>query len=112
MVGCLRNLVIDKLFHIFVYQNGTQFKILIMIVISSREFRTHQKKYLDLVDNKKQVIIQRGKDKSYRLEPMTEDDRFFSNPHVIAQIEAGIKEVEDGDTIEIKKEDFEKLLGL
>ncbi len=83
-----------------------------MIVISSREFRSHQKKYLDLVDKKKQVIIQRGKDKSYRLEPMTEDDRFFSDPHVIEQIEAGMKDIENGDTIEVKKEDFAKLLGL
>lgn len=83
-----------------------------MIVVSSREFRSHQKKYLDLVDKKKQVIIQRGKDKSYRLQPLTETDRFFSNPEVIAKIEAGIKDIENGETIEVKKEDFAKFLGL
>lgn len=94
------------------YQKGTHLKLKKMIVISSREFRSHQRKYLDLVDKKKQVIIQRGKNKSYRLEPMTENDRFFSDPNVIAQIEAGIKDVENGETIEVKKEDFAKLLGL
>ena len=83
-----------------------------MIIISSREFRAHQKKYLDLVDKKKQVIIQRGKNKSYRLEPMTDDDRFFSDPHVIAQIRAGIRDIENGDTIEVKREDLDKYLGL
>lgn len=41
---------------------------------------------------------------------MTENDRFFSDPNIIAQIEAGIKDIENGDTLEVKKEDFAKLL--
>ncbi|ROO15061.1 prevent-host-death protein, partial [Flavobacterium psychrophilum] len=45
-----------------------------MIVISSREFRDHQKKYFDLIDTNEQVIVQRGKNKSYKLVPVLEDD--------------------------------------
>ena len=45
-----------------------------MLVISSREFRNNQAMYMDLVDIKKPVIIQRGKNKAYKLLPVTEDD--------------------------------------
>lgn len=45
-----------------------------MLVISSREFRENQKKYFDSVDNGEQVIVQRGKDRSYKLVPVTEHD--------------------------------------
>ena len=36
-----------------------------MLVISSREFRENQNKYFDLIDQQEQVIVQRGKNKSY-----------------------------------------------
>ena len=45
-----------------------------MLVISSREFRNNQAQYFDLVDNRKQIVIQRGKNRAYRLLPITEDD--------------------------------------
>lgn len=38
-----------------------------MLVISSRDIRDHQKKYFDLVDHNEQVIVLRGKNKSYML---------------------------------------------
>lgn len=41
-------------------------KHIVMTVVSSKEFATHQKKYFDLADNE-QVFIRRGK-KRYRLE--------------------------------------------
>ena len=43
-----------------------------MLIISSREFRDNQKKYFDSVDNGEQVIVQRGKDRSYKLVPVTD----------------------------------------
>ena len=45
-----------------------------MVVVSSREFRNHQARYLNLVDNRYQVLIQRGRNRSYRLIPVAEDD--------------------------------------
>ena len=48
-----------------------------MLIISSREFREKQKMYLDLVDQKEQVIVQRGKNKDYILTPITNTDRFI-----------------------------------
>jgi hypothetical protein len=36
-----------------------------MVVVSSGKFRTEQEKYLDLIDRKERIIIQRGENKSY-----------------------------------------------
>ena len=49
-----------------------------MLVISSREFRQNQKKYFDVVDQGEHVIVQRGKDKSYALTPVSKDDLYFN----------------------------------
>jgi len=49
-----------------------------MIVISTREFRDKQKYYLDKVDEGVVVIIQRGKNKSYKIIPVTENDTLIS----------------------------------
>ena len=45
-----------------------------MLVVSSREFREKQAQYFDLADNREHIIIQRGKNKSYRLLPIAKDD--------------------------------------
>ena len=59
------------------YQSGTQ-KHKNMIVISSREFRQNQKDYFERVDKGERIVVQRGKDKSYLLTPVTEDDLHFN----------------------------------
>ena len=51
-----------------------------MVVISSREFRDNQARYFDLVDNKNQILIQRGRNKAYRLIPVSEDDYIYPIP--------------------------------
>jgi hypothetical protein len=45
-----------------------------MLVINSREFRNNQAQYFDLVDGREHIIIQRGKNKAYRLLPIEKDD--------------------------------------
>ncbi|MGV3601662.1 MAG: type II toxin-antitoxin system Phd/YefM family antitoxin [Dyadobacter fermentans] len=83
-----------------------------MLVISSREFRDNQKKYMDLADNNQQVIIQRGKGKAYALTPVSDKDRYFMAPEVVAEIREGIEQYRAGKTIKIDKADLDHLLGL
>ena len=83
-----------------------------MLVISSREFREKQKMYLDMIDNNEQIIVQRGKNKAYVLTPITETDRYFSNPAIIKQIKHSIAQVEQGKVTRVEKEDISKVLGL
>ena len=57
-----------------------------MLVISSREFRDHQKKYFDLVDDNEQVIVQRGKDKAYILAPIGDADKLSVNEQLVEYV--------------------------
>lgn len=73
-----------------------------MVIISSREFRDNQKKYFDLVDQNEQVIVQRGKRKSYILSPLSEIDRMSTNPELIAKIKKAEEEIAAGNVVTIK----------
>ena len=83
-----------------------------MLVISSREFRQNQRLYFDKVDKGEQIIVQRGKDKSYILTPVSEDDLYFSAA-MIKRIKKSIKQAEQGKvkTISSAKE-IKGLLGI
>ena len=83
-----------------------------MLVISSREFRDNQKKYMDLVDKNEQVIIQRGKEKAYALTSVGEKDKYFMDPETLTDIQEGIAQYREGKTIKVAKTGFDKLLGL
>lgn len=83
-----------------------------MIVISSREFRQNQRLYFDKADKGEQIIVQRGKDKSYVLTPIREDDIYF-NQKMVERIKKSAKQARDGKYIEISSsEEIKALLGL
>lgn len=84
-----------------------------MIVISSREFRDNQKKYFDLIDDNEQVIVQRGKNKSYKLVPIMEGETLMTEAEFYAKIDLSVKQAQEGNVQEIKNvQDFKTLIGL
>lgn len=84
-----------------------------MLVISSREFQSNQKKYFDLIDKKdEKIIIKRGRTKSYRLEPAGDNEDLMSNPAFLRELLKSMAEVRSGDTIRVAPEDLKKFLGL
>jgi prevent-host-death family protein len=66
-----------------------------MLVISSREFRDNQAKYLDKVDDGEQIIVQRGKNKAYKLTPVDEEDVYFT-PEMLERIRKSIEQAKQG----------------
>ena len=58
-------------------------KISIMLVVSSREFRANQKNYLDMVDAGQELLIHRGKNRSYRIVPVSEEDVLVSREYLM-----------------------------
>jgi len=83
-----------------------------MLIISSREFRQNQRLYFEKADNGEQIIVQRGKDKSYALTPIGTDDLYF-NKKMVARIKKSIKQAEKGEYLEISSSDgIRDLLGL
>lgn len=92
------------------YHYGTQNEI--MLIISSREFRQNQKLYFEKADEGEQIIVQRGKDKSYALTPIREDDLYF-NEQMIQRIQQSLAQSRNGEYKEISSsEEIKDLLGL
>ena len=83
-----------------------------MYIISSREFREKQKMYLDLVDQNEQVIVQRGKNKAYRLTAISDLDRFVEEPTIKNRLAQSISQADSGDITSLKREDINGFLGL
>ncbi len=83
-----------------------------MLIISSREFRQNQRLYFEKVDQGEQIIVQRGKDKSYALTPISENDLYL-NEKMLKRIKKSIKQAEKGETIELSSAaEIKNLLGL
>ena len=83
-----------------------------MLIISSREFRQNQRKYFDKVDQGEQIIVQRGKDKSYALTPISKDD-FYFNAEMVKKIKKSANQARDGKYVTISSsEEIKDLLGL
>ena len=84
-----------------------------MTIISSTEFREKQKHYLDRVDNGEQIVIQRKRNKSYKLVPVTKDDTLMSEEEFFAKIDYSLQQAKDGKTTRISDPvEIEKHLGL
>ncbi|MCF8380822.1 MAG: prevent-host-death protein [Bacteroidales bacterium] len=83
-----------------------------MLVISSREFRQNQRVYFEKADKGEQIIVQRGKDKSYALTPVNEDDVYFST-EMVKKIKLSAEQAKNGEVKRITStEEINDLLGL
>ncbi len=85
-----------------------------MLVISSREFRDHQKKYFELADNNEQIIVQRAKNKAYAVVPITDTDRYFFNPLLVERLKKSIEQADRKEYALVLKsaEEIDNFLGL
>ncbi len=87
-------------------------KLNTMLVISSREFRQNQRLYFERADKGEQIIVQRGKDKSYALTPINDDDVYF-NAEMVEKIKLSMEQAKNGEVKRIKTSDeINDLLGL
>ena len=69
-----------------------------MVVVSSREFRANQKKYFDLAQSNLVVIKSRNHG-SYKLVPVEDSDFVMNETELLAKINRGIAEYEQGKAI-------------
>ncbi|MPM21402.1 hypothetical protein SDC9_67846 [bioreactor metagenome] len=82
-----------------------------MIIVSSREFRDKQKSYLDKVDEGVEILIRRGKNKSYKIVPVQEDDTLMSKEEFFAMIDRALEEAEQGKVTKLTPELRNELFG-
>lgn len=83
-----------------------------MLVVSSREFRDKQKNYLDKADDGMEILIQRGKNKSYKVVAVSDDDSLMSKKELDALIEQGLQNIKDGKTKRYTMEELRLKMGL
>ena len=83
-----------------------------MLIISTREFRDRQRSYLDKVDTGTEILIQRKKNKSYKIVPVTEDDILMSKEDYFARLERGMQSIKEGKGREYTLEEIDELFGL
>ncbi len=68
-----------------------------MMVISMRDFRAEQTKYLQMVKNGVDVILKSRSEGSFKLCPITEDDTLMSKEELNEKILGSIEEIERGE---------------
>jgi antitoxin (DNA-binding transcriptional repressor) of toxin-antitoxin stability system len=83
-----------------------------MLIISTREFRDKQKSYLDKVDLGAEILIQRRKNKSYKIVPVSEDDTLMSKEEYFAKLERSVQSIKKGKGKKMTIEQVNELLGI
>ena len=79
-----------------------------MLVISTREFREKQGKYLKMVAKGEDVVLKSRNEGSFKLTPVTEDDTLMSKEEFFAKIDKALDEARQGKGIKItSKEELE-----
>jgi antitoxin YefM len=82
-----------------------------MLVISTREFRANQKSYLEKVDRGLELLIRRGKNKSYKIVPVKEDDSLMSKEEFYAKLDRSLEQYKNGEYEELTPELRMQLFG-
>lgn len=98
----------------FGYQSGIHYicrKEKIMTVISIRDFRANQGKYLGLAASGESVILT-SRAGSFKIVPITEDDGLVSKKDFLARVDNARKSIADGKGISVSgKEELDSLLA-
>ena len=83
----------------------------IMTVISIRDFRANQGKYLGLAASGESVILT-SRAGSFKIVPITEDDGLVSKKDFLARVDEARKSIADGKGISVSgKEELDSLLA-
>lgn len=70
----------------------------VMLTVSSREFRSNQKNYLDMVAQGRELLLTRGKHEAFKVTKVSEDDTLVNKEEFYAQVEKAIAQAKAGET--------------
>ena len=87
------------------------FKFKTMLVISTREFREHQGKYLKKVKEGEDVVLKSRENGSFKLVPLTEDDTLMNKEEFFNKLDLSLQQAKEGKTIRVSSvEEIKALL--
>ncbi len=82
-----------------------------VLQITSKEFKDNPNSIFELADKGEQIIIKRGKKRSYTLTPIT--DEHTELPHaLIEKIEHSLRNIKEGKTKRYSMEELRIKMGL
>ena len=73
-----------------------------MVIISSREFRANQGKYLGMAVNGKSVVLHSRSHGSFKLVPISGDDAVMTEEEFTQRINEGLRQIQDGKSTSVK----------
>ena len=80
-----------------------------MIVISTRDFRANQTKFLDMVNNGEDIVLKSREKGSFKLVPVKEDT-IIDKRDIIAELKGALQQVKDHMDGKIQLKSAEALL--
>ena len=83
-----------------------------MITISARDFRESQGKYLKQALNGSELVLSTRDYGSFRITPITEDDRVYNDEELDRMIRSAIDEYKAGKAIRYTVEELREMAGL
>ena len=82
-----------------------------MVVISSRDFRSNQSKYLGMAARGQGVVLTTRNLGSFKIVPVNEDDTIMTKDELYQKIDRGIQEIKEGKGYKVTtKEELERFL--
>ncbi len=69
-----------------------------MVVVSMRDFRSEQTKYLRMIKQGEDVVLKSRKEGSFKLSLLTDDDRIMSKEEYFAMIDKSRQQAKEGKT--------------
>jgi len=67
-----------------------------MLIVSTREFREKQGKYLGMVANGEDVVLKSRKEGSFKIIPIKKDDSLMSKKDFYAKLDRSIQQIKEG----------------
>jgi prevent-host-death family protein len=67
-----------------------------VIVISTRDFRANQSKFLDMVNNGEDIVLKSREKGSFKIVPVRENDTLMSKEEFFDKIDHSLKQFEEG----------------
>jgi antitoxin (DNA-binding transcriptional repressor) of toxin-antitoxin stability system len=66
-----------------------------MIVISTRDFRANQTKFLDMVNKGEDIVLKSREKGSFKLVPISEEDTILGKRDVMEELKGALQQVKD-----------------
>lgn len=80
-----------------------------MLVISTRDFRANQTKFLDMVNNGEDIVLKSREKGSFKLVPVEEEDAIIKRD-IMAELKGALQQVKDHMDGKIQLKSAEALL--